>query len=282
MKRMSLIVALLASFGTAFHSYYPLQARYVVSTTIEKQQPVGPEDIAVVFDLGGVLIETNKRSALWQIGPRNVFSYLIRNRSIGRMKDQFFAALNRIDGSDGNPYGAKAPDGSLLPNIFATWLMGDQPNAQLLEKVTQEITNHPEWFNTKQEQNIVSAMAKFTFDPNNFINACHQINDMVAFARQCKENKHPLYVLSNWDAESFELLNKKYPDLFALFDGVIISGQVHKMKPEPDMFALITEKVPAHNCIFIDDQKENIDAAQKSGNACYSSSSSPCDSQQST
>lgn len=265
MKRVSIIVAAVASFGIVFYGYYPVQASTTASTRIETQQQVTSNPVAVVFDLGGVLVGTKMRSALWGLGPRNVFSYLIRNRSIGRMKEQFFATLNRIDGSDGNPYGAKAPDGSLLPNIFTVWLMGTQPNAQLLERITQEIEAHPEWFATKQEQNIVSAMAQFTFDPNSFINACHPINEMVAFARQCKENNHPLYVLSNWDAESFELLKEKCPDLFELFDGVIISGQVHKMKPQPDMFSLITEKVPAHRCIFIDDQKENIDAAQNAG-----------------
>jgi len=266
MKRMSIIgVAFVASIGIAFQSYYSLQASPAESTLIETRQQVDNEPITVVFDLGNVLIATNKRAALWHLGPRNVFSYLIRNRSIGLMKKQFYAALNRIDGSDSNPYGAKDPDGHMLPNLMATWLQGKQPNAQLLEKVVHEIENHPEWFSTKQEQHIITAMANFTFNPNNLINACRPINEMVSFARQCKEKNHRLYVLSNWDPESFELLAKKYPELFKLFDGVVISGQVHKMKPDPDIFSLITQKVPAHTCIFIDDQQENIDAAQKAG-----------------
>ncbi len=266
MKRMSIIgVALVASLGIAFQSYYSLQASPAESTLVETRQQVGNEPIAVVFDLNGVLTQTNKRSALWHLGPRNVFSYLIRNRSIRLMKEQFYTALNRIDGSDGNVYGAKDPDGQMLPHLFTTWLRGEQPNAQLLKRVLQEIEAHPEWFSTKQEQHIITAMANFTFDPNNLINACRPINEMVAFARQCKQKNHRLYVLSNWDAESFELLTKKYPDLFELFDGIVISGQVHKMKPEADIFSLITEKVPAHNCIFIDDQQENIDAAHRAG-----------------
>ena len=266
MKRVTVIgVALIASLGIAFQGYYSLQASPAEYTAIETRKQVEAKPITVIFDLGYVLINTNWRSALWQIGPRNVFSYLIRNRSIHRMQEQFYATLNRIDGSDGNPYGAKDPYGHMLPNLLTTWLMGNQPNAQLLKTVDREITAHPDWFITKQEQNIVAAMAQFTFDPNNFIHACHPINEMVAFARQCREKKHRLYVLSNWDAESFELLSKKYPELFALFDEVIISGKVHKMKPEADMFALITEKTPAQNCIFIDDQQENIDAAHKAG-----------------
>ena len=261
MKRKSLIgVVLVACLGISFQSYYSLQAHSETCPVTQKGCP-----IAVVFDLGGVLMETSKRSALWQIGPRNVFSYMIRSRSIRRMKEEFFATLNRIDGSEGNPYGAKDPDGQQLPNMFATWLMGKQPNAQLLEQVVEQIKNHPEWFRNKQEQAVVTALAQFTFDPNNFVNACHPIYEMVEFARQCKEKGYRLYVLSNWDPESFKLLTQKYPELFYLFDEVIISGNEHTMKPDTALFSLITKQVPAHDCIFIDDQQENIKGAFENG-----------------
>jgi HAD superfamily hydrolase (TIGR01549 family) len=263
MKKVRIIgAALVASLSITFHSYYTIQASepsYAAITT-KQQCP-----ITVIFDLGGVLMETSKRSALWQLGPRNVFSYLIRNRSIDRMKQQFFATLNRIDGSEGNPYGAKDPDGHLLPNLFATWLMGNKPNAQLLATVIAEINNHPEWFTSKQEQHLITAIAQFTFDPNNFVNAYHPIYSMVSFARQCKAKGYHLYILSNWDPESFELFTQKYPEIFNLFDEIIISGNEHIIKPDPAMFALITKKVPAQNCIFIDDQQENINAARKAG-----------------
>ncbi len=261
MKRMSIIgVAFVASIGIAFQSYYPIQATSETSNITKS--PGCP--IAVVFDLGGVLIETSKRSAMWQIGPKNVFSYFIRTHST-HIKKLFFDTLDRIDGSTGNKYGAKDPDGDMLPNLFTVWLRGKQPNKQLLTYILEQIEQHPEWFKNKQEQNVTAAMAQFTFDPNNFVNANHLIYGMMAFARECKEKGYQLYILSNWDPESFKLLTQKYPELLELFDGAVISGQVHKMKPNPKIFALITEKVPAQNCIFIDDQKENIEAARNAG-----------------
>ncbi len=261
MKRKSIIgVALVAILGIVFQSYYSIQATPETSNITKRYDC----PIAVVFDLGGVLVETSKRSAIWQIGPKNVFSYLARTHST-QIKKSFYETLDLIDGTTGNKYGAKDPDGDMLPNLFTIWLRGKQPNEQLLAYILEQIEQHPEWFKNKQVQNVTSAMAQFTFDPKNFINACHPIYGMMAFARECKEKGYKLYILSNWDPESFELLKQKYPELLELFDGAVISGQTHKMKPNPKMFALITEKVPAYDCIFIDDQQENIEAARSAG-----------------
>jgi epoxide hydrolase-like predicted phosphatase len=60
-----------------------------------------------------------------------------------------------------------------------------------------------------------------------------------------------------------------YPrELFPeLFDAVVISGEVGMRKPEPRIFALATELIglPAEECVFIDDIKENIAAAEAVG-----------------
>lgn len=247
-----------------FHSCYPIQA-IPKDALLITQNHVAPQQVAVIFDLGNVLIQTNKRVALWQLGPRNLFSYLIKNRSISRMKEQFYTTLNRIAGSNGNCCGAKDPDGQVLPELCVKWLRGDQPNAQLLHDVEQAIRNHPEWFNSPQEQQVLASMAQFTFDPNRLIMACKPIYEMVRFAKQCKEKGYQLHILSNWDSESYQLLVQKYPTLFELFDTVIISGQVHTIKPDPAIFSYITKQIPAHRCIFIDDQQENLDAAAQLG-----------------
>lgn len=264
MKKVSIFgAAFIASLSVITPSSYPVQVSPY--NAIEPCHHDGSKPVAVIFDLGNVLLETKRGAALWQLGPRQVFSYLLRHRSIGKMKKQLYTTLNRIDNSAGNPYGAKDPDGTLLPNIFASWLRGEQSNRYLLAKVKREIQEHPEWFGSPQEQQLIESIAQLTFDPVRLIKTCRPIEEMVAFAQECKQKNYRLYVLSNWDAESFQLLAQKYKNLFALFDDIIISGHVHKMKPEADMFSFITDKVPAHQCIFIDDQSENVDAARKAG-----------------
>jgi epoxide hydrolase-like predicted phosphatase len=52
-----------------------------------------------------------------------------------------------------------------------------------------------------------------------------------------------------------------------LFDGIVISGDVGMHKPEPAIFLLGAERidVPAEECVFVDDLRENCAGAEEVG-----------------
>jgi len=90
--------------------------------------------------------------------------------------------------------------------------------------------------------------------------------DTVEIMKQLKQKGYPLYGLSNWSAETFPYAREKY-DFFDLFDDMVISGTVGHVKPEPEIYHLILEKVgnPAHECLFIDDSLPNVRQANTMG-----------------
>lgn len=93
-----------------------------------------------------------------------------------------------------------------------------------------------------------------------------EISGAVEILRALKAQRRPLYGLSNWSMETFPMTRKLFP-FFDLFDGVILSGEVKAVKPEPRIFELclqMTQK-PAQECVFIDDSQPNIHAAKKLG-----------------
>jgi putative hydrolase of the HAD superfamily len=53
----------------------------------------------------------------------------------------------------------------------------------------------------------------------------------------------------------------------ALFDGVVISGEVGLHKPQPEIFRLAADRVglPPERCVFVDDLKENCEGAEAIG-----------------
>lgn len=75
-----------------------------------------------------------------------------------------------------------------------------------------------------------------------------------------------LFGLSNWPAEKFQVVRRKY-DFFDWFDAILISGEVRLAKPDPRFFTLLLEQVarPAAECLLIDDSIENILSAQSLG-----------------
>ena len=73
-------------------------------------------------------------------------------------------------------------------------------------------------------------------------------------------------MLSNTNKLHFEHVKKKFP-VTKLFTHSILSYELGHRKPNRPIFkiALKKSKFKAHECIFIDDKKENIMVAKKLG-----------------
>jgi 2-haloacid dehalogenase len=87
----------------------------------------------------------------------------------------------------------------------------------------------------------------------------------VTVLRKLKE-KYKLYGLTNWSAETFPIVFKRF-SFFKLFDGIVISGEEKLIKPDKKIFELILERyhLEAENSLFIDDNMNNIQAAKDMG-----------------
>lgn len=90
--------------------------------------------------------------------------------------------------------------------------------------------------------------------------------ETVEVIKQLKEKGYKLYLLSNFSAEKFPLMQKRY-DFLSLFDDMIISGEVKLVKPDPAIFLYTLNRInkTAEECIFIDDSLPNITTARKLG-----------------
>ena len=72
----------------------------------------------------------------------------------------------------------------------------------------------------------------------------------------------PLYALSDWSAETFPVALKRF-EFLQWFRGILISGQVGLLKPDPHFFQLFLETfaIDPARAIYIDDRKPNVAAA---------------------
>jgi putative hydrolase of the HAD superfamily len=76
----------------------------------------------------------------------------------------------------------------------------------------------------------------------------------------------PLYCLSNMPASIYTHLRQRH-GFWDVFSGIVISGEVQMMKPEPEVFMhlLTTFKLRAEECVFVDDLPANIESAKQVG-----------------
>ncbi len=81
-----------------------------------------------------------------------------------------------------------------------------------------------------------------------------------------EDGKYPLYALTNWSAETWPVAIREYLFLNH-FKGILVSGEEKIKKPNPAIYELILSRygLIAEECLFIDDNLRNIEAAKKMG-----------------
>jgi putative hydrolase of the HAD superfamily len=84
--------------------------------------------------------------------------------------------------------------------------------------------------------------------------------------RSVKESGNKLFVLSNMQFASIDYLEKMH-DIWSLFDGIVISCRIQKVKPEKEIYEhLLNEhQLQASETVFIDDMSENLTTAARFG-----------------
>jgi 2-haloacid dehalogenase len=92
------------------------------------------------------------------------------------------------------------------------------------------------------------------------------VEGTVRILRACHAAGYPLYGLSNWAQEKFDLIRPKY-DFFDCFDDILISSTVNLVKPDPRIFQIFLDRINrrAEECVYIDDSAVNAAAANRLG-----------------
>jgi putative hydrolase of the HAD superfamily len=94
----------------------------------------------------------------------------------------------------------------------------------------------------------------------------HPKQDSVALLAGLAARRVPLYCLSNMPARIFGILKDRF-DFWSHFDGIVISGEIRLVKPEPEIFQHLLDRygLAATETIFVDDLPANVEAARALG-----------------
>lgn len=236
---------------------------YIMKQKVESSIPaaIDTKKKVIIFDLDGVLCKTNDLQALYEIGIPVSLQYLIMHGKPSTEK--LFEALQKTPAT--TKFKAYN-EGLMIPQIMVDWLT----NMQEIRDVQNSMIHHIlESNKTIIEKNFFINTVLMMTTPEKFVATRQIIPDAISLARKLKDLGYKIYILSNWDAPSFGIFQEKFPELFLyqdkqLFDGIMISGKTGMLKPNQDFFELFLKKfnIKKSHAIFIDDTKENIEAAK--------------------
>lgn len=91
------------------------------------------------------------------------------------------------------------------------------------------------------------------------------VDEMIDIIRELRADGHRIGLLTNSFAEFQPILRERLD--FALFDVFVDSSDVGCRKPEPEIYALTTERLgmPADRIVYLDDFRANVEGARSAG-----------------
>lgn len=188
------------------------------------KQKVTPENTIIIFDLHEVLFERYKTAIAYNV---------IKLASKGMWYYMF------------NPFfWAKAK------SLYSKGLIWEQIYKDLVKE-------YPD-------------LARFEKDFINIVNSHYPVAPMVDILKKLKEKGYKIFLLSNIGEDVYKDHEKKFKEIMNLFDGIYIPTRKNNYlhKPNPEFYKKFIQFLKEKNLdkkqkIFIDDLKENLDAALK-------------------
>lgn len=223
----------------------------------------------IIFDLDGVLFKENKLKIARKYGLLKILFYLITYRKNPvKIGSDVFKKMHEQWTQNTEPvlYYKKTP----LPTCINHWMKGVISSKVLIENIDKFIENLQKmhYFASEFEKNLVQQSIKVILDESQIASNMQPIMPMIKLVEHIKkEGKHNIYIISNYAKQAADFLIEKNEEFFSLFDDIIISAEIGMIKPDKEIFDYFLTKhnTEADKCIFIDDQEQNVLAAEKIG-----------------
>jgi HAD superfamily hydrolase (TIGR01509 family) len=170
-----------------------------------------------------------------------------------------------------------------LGGVLLEWnpakILGDFYADPALRRLLKEsLFGHADWLaldrGTLSEAEVLARAEQRTGRPASELAALHAAMreslhakpDTVALLDRLHARGIPLYCLSNMSAAVYDHLRLRH-DFWDRFRGIVISGHIRLVKPEPEIFTHLLERfgLEADETVFIDDMAANVEGARAVG-----------------
>lgn len=133
----------------------------------------------------------------------------------------------------------------------------DHFNANISDLFVGRITEKQFWQKIPGLKKINPKIISQTFQGRSKID-----EKIFNLACSLKRQGYDIGILSNITPETRQILSKNW---ISEFDHIFFSDLIRLAKPDSKIFSYVTERLSDYEIIFIDDKKENVDAAKRHG-----------------
>jgi len=222
----------------------------------------------ILFDLMNVIIKENPTGFAKQIGYGNIANYMLTH-----WRHPGYRCLDMLDAMSKQeiqkPHIHVSLKKKIMPRSLIELQEGKKTAAQAKDEILAciELLDTQQHFSSHKEKMLMTNIMNIVLDPHATASMIEPIKSTVQLVRKLKSAGYTLYLFANAPTELYAAVQKKYPDIINMFDGVFISSEIKTIKPDPAIFnhVLTTHNLVPQNCILIDDLPETVTVAQKLG-----------------
>ena len=238
------------------------------------------ETKALLFDLGGIFFDISKFEYAKEMGIDTIAAYTLLDwKNPGKMKEIIFGVLDAADIQDKDPDFKPAHDkkGNPMPYLLSAYQAGKYTteDAKKLALEAFEQLKSENHFSCPREEVLIERALGLMFNPELYAQKMIKpYPDALALLKELYDledvNGNKRYVLiavSNWDKDSSILVRERFAEEMSCFDDFVISGEIGTVKPNREIFDIAIKKsgVAKEECLFLDDQQENVEASEALG-----------------
>ena len=216
----------------------------------------------IFLDLGDVIIYTfgSDQEDKSSVNPFfGIIGNKVKKELNLKLRNEYINFLISIYGQD---------PASGLPLIYRPWQSGEITGYDFACDVKRKI----ETANISGTKKVFYQEVTKFLEPEKLMDSLQISKEAIKTIQELQNKNYEIYILSNWDKESFQLLLKKFADFFATIkpENIVVSGFIGLIKPDVEFFDYVKSKFKLttqdlENSWFIDDRPENIASAKKSG-----------------
>lgn len=160
-------------------------------------------------------------------------------------------------------------NGHALLMVLCRWLAGKLTSHNIIEHAFIAL-DHDETVEHGKRK-LMKELFVANFDPQATASIMEAMPFMPELIEYAHDRNYTQYAFSNWDKESFDITYRslEVSPIFTHFerDAIVISADTGFVKPQKGIYDYLLEKYSLNpqECIFIDNQQENVAVAREYG-----------------
>lgn len=212
MKKSFFITILLAGFFTA-----PLTAKQITAILFDIESIFGSSDMKA----SGYIGKINAGRYIWQTGHQPSQPELFKQLKGAKAISTEHTYNNNLE----------------MPLILADWLAQKQNNSKIKEVIQKHLSNR----NLSDiEVKVLMAIVNMMLTPQHLADIQKIHSKMDVLLKNLRSKGYKLYLVGNW--AHINSLKTEFDEIFKNFNGVLVSGDNHLLKPTKEYYDSVLEK----------------------------------------